>query len=98
MLADPSATIDAVYRSDWGRIVATLIRLVGDFDVAEEAAQEAFTVAVDQWRTDGVPEFPRAWIIQTARHKAIDRLRRRTRTKEQLESNPHSGFIATIEY
>ena len=86
MVPDVAAAVDAVYRSDWGRIVATLIRLVGDFDVAEEAAQEAFTAAVDQWRATGVPEFPRAWIIQTARHKAIDRLRRRTRFEEKLES------------
>ncbi len=71
--------VDALYRSDWGRIVATLIRLVGgDFDLAEEVAQEAFTAAVDQWRETGVPEFPRAWVIQTARHKALDRIRRRT--------------------
>jgi RNA polymerase sigma-70 factor, ECF subfamily len=76
---DASAAVDAVYRADWGRIVATLIRLVGDFDVAEEAAQEAFTIAVDQWRTAGVPASPRAWLIQTARHKAIDRIRRRAR-------------------
>src|SRR3954452_16186798 len=68
-----NAAVDEVYRADWGRIVASLIRLVGDFDMAEEAAQEAFTVAVRQWRESGVPEFPRAWIIQTARHKAIDR-------------------------
>src|SRR5262245_30263737 len=61
------AAVDAVYRSEWGRIVATLIRLVGDFDVAEDAAQEAFAAAVSQWRDSGVPEFPRAWIIQTAR-------------------------------
>jgi RNA polymerase sigma-70 factor (ECF subfamily) len=80
-----TAAIDAVYRSDWGRIVATLIGLIGDFDVAEEAAQEAFAAAVDQWRTFGVPEFPRAWIIQTARHKAIDRLRRQARWDEKLE-------------
>ncbi len=53
------AAVDAVYRADWGRIVATLIRLVGDFDVAEEAAQEAFSAAVDQWRSDGVPDHPR---------------------------------------
>jgi predicted RNA polymerase sigma factor len=58
------AAVDAVHRSDWGRIVASLIGLVGDFDVAEEAAQEAFSAAVDQRRTAGVPEFPRAWIIQ----------------------------------
>jgi RNA polymerase sigma-70 factor (ECF subfamily) len=78
--------VAAVYHSDWGRIVAALIRLVGDFEVAEEAAQEAFAAAVNQWRTSGVPEFPRAWIIQTARHKAIDRLRRQTRFAEKLES------------
>lgn len=91
MLSNANAAVDAVYHSDWGRIVATLIRLVGDFDVAEESAQEAFTIAVDQWRTDGVPEFPRAWIIQTARHKAIDRIRRQNRFKEKLESYAESG-------
>jgi len=94
---EANAAVDAVYRSDWGRIVATLIRLVGDFDLAEEAAQEAFTVAVDQWRDSGIPEYPRAWIIQTARHKAIDRLRRRTRFEEKLESYAASGLIRTIE-
>jgi RNA polymerase sigma-70 factor (ECF subfamily) len=81
---DANAVVDGVYRADWGRIVATLIRLVGDFDVAEEAAQEAFAVAVDQWRASAVPEFPRAWIIQTARHKAIDRIRRRSRLEAKL--------------
>lgn len=86
MLPNANAAVDAVYHSDWGRIVATLIRLFGDFDVAEESAQEAFAAAVDQWRTEGVPEFPRAWIIQTARHKAIDRLRRQSRLAEKLES------------
>ena len=77
--------VDAVYQSDWGRIVATLIRQFGDFDVAEESAQEAFAAAVDQWRNDGVPEIPRAWIIQTAKHKAIDRIRRQNRFQEKLE-------------
>ncbi len=80
-----TAAVETVYRSDWGRIVATLIRLVGDFDLAEEAAQEAFTVAVDQWRTSGVPDSPRAWIIQTAKHKAIDRIRRQTNFAEKLQ-------------
>src|SRR4051812_17905039 len=70
MTADAASAVESVYRSDWGRIVATLIGMVGDFDLAEESAQEAFTAAVDQWRDSGVPEFPRAWIIQTARHKA----------------------------
>ena len=97
MPPDAANAVEEVYRSDWGRIVATLIRLVGDFDLAEEAAQEAFTVAVDQWRDSGIPEYPRAWIIQTARHKAIDRLRRRTRFEEKLESYAASGLIRTIE-
>jgi RNA polymerase sigma-70 factor (ECF subfamily) len=97
MPANANAVVDAVYQSDWGRIVATLIRLVGDFDVAEESAQEAFAAAVNQWRTDGVPEFPRAWIIQTARHKAIDRIRRRTRFTEKLEAYADSGLIPTVE-
>ncbi len=91
------AAVDTVYRADWGRIVATLIRLVGDFDVAEEAAQEAFAAAVDQWRVSGVPTLPRAWIIQTARHKAIDRLRRRTRFVEKLEEYTASGLGPTAE-
>ena len=85
MSLDAAAAVEEVYRSDWGCIVATLIGLVGDFDVAEEAAQEAFTAAVDRWRSSGVPEFPRAWIIQTARHKAIDRLRRRANFAQKME-------------
>ncbi|HVF24096.1 MAG TPA: RNA polymerase sigma factor [Pyrinomonadaceae bacterium] len=88
MLRNANVAVDAVYRSDWGRIVATLIRQFGDFELAEDAAQEAFTAAVDQWRTDGVPESPSAWIIQTAKHKAIDRLRRQTRLQEKLETHP----------
>src|SRR5438128_3131621 len=86
MFLDAKAAIDSVYRTDWGRIVATLIRLFGDFDVAEESAQEAFAAAADQWMVSGIPEFPRAWIIQTARHKAIDRIRRETRFAEKLPS------------
>lgn len=96
MLANANAAVDAVYHSDWGRIVATLIGQFGDFELAEEAAQEAFAAAVSQWRTEGVPDFPRAWIVQTAKHKAIDRLRRRTRIKEKLESYAESGLIPTV--
>jgi RNA polymerase sigma-70 factor (ECF subfamily) len=88
VLANANVAVDAVYRSDWGRIVATLIRQFGDFELAEDAAQEAFTAAVHQWRTDGIPESPSAWIIQTAKHKAIDRLRRQTRLQEKLETHP----------
>ncbi|PYV10166.1 MAG: RNA polymerase subunit sigma-24 [Acidobacteria bacterium] len=97
MLQDASLAIDAIYRSDWGRIVAALIRLFGDFDLAEEAAQEAFAAAVDQWRGSGVPEFPRAWLIQTARHKALDRIRRRTRFAEKLELYATSGLMPSTE-
>src|SRR5207253_2267834 len=97
MTADATTAVEALYHSDWGRIVATLIGLVGDFDLAEESAQEAFTAAVDQWRVSGIPEFPRAWIIQTARHKAIDRVRRRTRSEEALDSYGPSWFNQTVE-
>jgi len=79
MTPDVDAAIEALYRSDWGRIVATLIALVGDFEIAEDVTQEAFAAAVVQWKASGIPEFPRAWIVQTARHKAIDRIRRQAR-------------------
>jgi RNA polymerase sigma-70 factor (ECF subfamily) len=86
MYGTSDQVVEEVYRSDWGRIVATLIRLFNDFEMAEEAAQEAFAAATDQWRTTGVPEIPRAWIIQTARHKAIDRVRRRVRHTQAVQS------------
>jgi RNA polymerase sigma-70 factor, ECF subfamily len=97
MHQEADQAVDEVYRSDWGRIVATLIRLFNDFEVAEEAAQEAFAVAVNQWRTSGIPEAPRAWIIQTARHKAIDRIRRRTRLAEAVQSMSASGLSQAVE-
>jgi len=96
VVSDANAAVDAVYRSDWGRIVASLIGHFGDFDVAEDAAQEAFAAAVDQWPATGVPDVPRAWIIQTAKHKAIDRLRRRTRFEEKIESHVKAGLIPAI--
>ena len=96
-IQEADAAVDAVYRSDWGRIVATLIRLVRDFDMAEEVAQEAFAAAVDQWRVDGVPAAPRAWIIQTARHKAIDRIRRRARLGEKLDVYAVTEATAVID-
>jgi RNA polymerase sigma-70 factor, ECF subfamily len=89
--------IASVYRTEWGRIIAILIRLVGDFDVAEEATQEAFTAAVNQWQATGIPALPRAWIIKTARYKAIDRLRRRTRLNEKLAWYAASGLIPSSE-
>jgi len=88
MFVDAAGAVEEVYRSEWGRIVATLIRLVGDFDLAEEVAQEAFAIALEKWQADGIPEFPRAWIIQTARHKAIDRIRRKSKFEEDLDAHP----------
>src|SRR5271170_3594063 len=70
---------DSLYRSDSGRILATLIRLLGDFDLAEEAMHEAFAAALSLWPASGVPYNPRPWLISTARFKAIDTLRRRAR-------------------
>ncbi len=94
---DVNRALDSLYRSDWGKIVAALIKLVGDFDVAEEAAQEAFAIAVNQWQSTGIPEFPRAWIIQTAKFKAIDRIRRRARLAEKIEDYAASGLLPTSE-
>src|SRR5262245_7889127 len=72
-------TVDAVYQSESRRVLATLIRLLGDFDLAEEALHEAFTAAMESWPRDGVPANPRAWLVSAGRFKAIDGLRRRTR-------------------
>src|SRR5690606_1997401 len=73
------------YREEWGRVLATVIRLTNDFTLAEEATQQAFEAAVDRWRRDGVPAHPRAWLIQTARHLALSRLRRRRVFAGKLE-------------
>jgi RNA polymerase sigma-70 factor (ECF subfamily) len=72
-------SLDAIYRAESGRILATLIRLLGDFDLAEDAMQDAFAAALERWPQDGVPENPRAWLVSTGRFKAIDALRRRAR-------------------
>jgi RNA polymerase sigma-70 factor (ECF subfamily) len=72
-------TVDAVYSSDSRHVLATLIRLLGDFDIAEEALHDAFRAALEQWPRDGVPANPRAWLVSTGRFKAIDAIRRRTR-------------------
>ncbi len=76
--------VDTVYRSDSRRVLATLIRLLGDFDRAEEALHDAFTAAVEQWPRDGVPSNPRAWLVSTGRFKAIDAIRRRARFDASL--------------
>src|SRR5881392_2586122 len=77
-MAAPQATpiLDRVFRDEWGRVLAGLIGFLGDFELAEEAAQEAFAVAAERWRRDGTPANPRAWLVTTARNRAIDRIRR----------------------
>ncbi len=84
--AELRATLDTVYRTESRRVLATLIRLLGDFDLAEEALQEAFTSALAQWGRDGVPANPRAWLVSAGRFKAIDVLRRRSRFDASLVS------------
>ncbi len=69
-------TLERVFHEEWGRVLATLIGFLGDFDLAEEAAQEAFTIAAEHWPRDGIPTNPRAWLLTTARNRAIDRIRR----------------------
>jgi RNA polymerase sigma-70 factor (ECF subfamily) len=91
------SVLEQLYRDDFGRIIASLIRLIGDFDLAEESAQEAFATAVEQWPREGVPQNPRAWIIGTARHKAIDRIRREARfagRREELMRHTESEAAA----
>jgi RNA polymerase sigma-70 factor (ECF subfamily) len=82
---DVRDAVDEIYRADSRRILATLIRLLGDFDLAEEALHEAFTAAVERWPRDGVPQNPRAWLVSAGRFKAIDRIRRRARFDTSLE-------------
>jgi len=79
MSEDARAMVESVYRAESRRVLATLIRLLGDFDRAEEALQDAFAAAVERWPLDGVPRNPRAWLVSTGRFKAIDAMRRRAR-------------------
>src|ERR1700716_3961334 len=75
--------VDAMYRSDSRRVLATLIRLLGDFDLAEEALHDAFAAALERWPVEGVPRNPRAWLVSTGRFRAIDHLRRRAAFDER---------------
>src|SRR5229473_2784638 len=87
--------IEEIFRAEHGRILATLIRVLGDFDVAEEALQEAFEAALEQWPAAGLPDNPVAWLIGTARHKAIDRIRRRALlAQKQDEIARHLELLA----
>lgn len=97
--APKQAKIDIVYRAESRRVFATLIRLLGDFDLAEEALQDAFAAAAEKWPQEGVPANPRAWLVSTGRFKAIDTLRRRTRFDASLSElaskvHPETGPLA----
>lgn len=91
------ATAEAVYRAESRRVLATLIRLLKDFDLAEEALHEAFAAAMEQWARDGIPANPRAWLVSTGRFKAIDSLRRRARYDASLTELAKDMDIATDE-
>jgi RNA polymerase sigma-70 factor (ECF subfamily) len=82
--SDAHERIDAIYRSDSRRVLATLIRLLGDFDLAEEAVHDAFASAVERWPVEGVPANPVAWLVSTGRFKSIDQLRRRAKFDSTL--------------
>jgi RNA polymerase sigma-70 factor, ECF subfamily len=85
--ADVEAAVARAFRGEWGRIVATLIRLTGDWDLAEECAQEAFARALQRWGRDGIPRNPGAWLTTTARNRAFDQLRRsKTGTAKEREA------------
>jgi RNA polymerase sigma factor (sigma-70 family) len=83
-----------IYRDQIGRIVATLIRVLGDFDLAEEIAHDAFIAAMEQWPARGTPENPAGWLVQTARHKAIDEVRRRQNLRKKVQEEE---IVAAIE-
>src|ERR1044071_3257093 len=94
--------LDAIYRAESGRVLATLIRLLGDIDLAEDAVHDAFAAALERWPQDGMPTNPRAWLVSTGRFKAIDALRRRARfdasqekIAEQLETEPDDAAADT---
>jgi RNA polymerase sigma-70 factor (ECF subfamily) len=84
-MATSTGAIEAIYRTESRRVLATLIRLLGDFDIAEEALHEAFVAAVEQWPVEGIPGNPRAWLVSTGRFKAIDKLRRRAKYDVSME-------------
>jgi RNA polymerase sigma-70 factor (ECF subfamily) len=96
-MATPLQTVESVYRSESRRVLATLIRLLGDFDVAEEALHDAFAAAVEQWPREGVPDNPRAWLVSAGRFKAIDRIRRRARFEVQVEDESALADAAAVD-
>src|SRR5262245_13231973 len=89
--------VDTVYRSESRRVLATLIRLLGDFDLAEEALHDAFVAALEQWTANGVPENPRAWLVSAGRFKAIDRLRRNARNDAKHTAAEYDAAVPPVD-
>jgi RNA polymerase sigma-70 factor (ECF subfamily) len=80
--------LESLYREEWRRVLATTVRLTGDFDLSEEAVQDAFVAALEQWPRDGTPANPYAWLVSTARNRVVDQLRRRARFQDsRVRSN-----------
>ncbi len=106
MSTDVKAAVDAAFRDEWGRVVATLIRTTGDWDLAEECAQDAFAMALQRWPKDGIPGRPGAWLTTAARNRAIDVLRRKTVGAAKLrevaamsyEPDPHAAYGAETDH
>src|ERR1700730_17491934 len=90
--AEVRAAVDVAFREEWGRVVATLIRTTGDWDLAEECAQDAFAMALQRWPTDGIPGRPGAWLTTAARNRAVDVLRRKAVGAAKLRE------VAAISY
>src|SRR5580698_9527707 len=88
--------VEEIFRREAGRVLATLIRLLGDFDLAEEARQEAFAAAIEQWPLRGLPDNPSAWLISTGRNKAIDRIRREVFFREKIADRELASAQADV--
>src|SRR5271170_1444214 len=86
--------LESLYREEWRRVLATTVRLTGDFDLSEEAVQDAFVAALEQWPRDGAPASPYAWLVSTARNRVVDQLRRRARF---LEKQTEIEGVAALE-
>src|SRR5215831_10812212 len=97
MTSSAGVVVEQVYRTDWGKVVARLVKLTGDFELAEESAQEAFATALESWPSGGIPDTPIAWIIRTACNKAIDRIRRQAIYSEKLESYTATGLFRSAD-
>src|SRR5271170_1716867 len=89
--------LESLYRQEWRRVLATTLRLTGDFDLSEEAVQDAFVAALEQWPRDGTPGNPYAWLVSTARHRVVDQLRRRARFQDKQNEMEQVAALEACE-